>query len=188
MSKAGTSAAGGQQGASGLVSALRAAQSTDVTPLLAPMRSLLTSLQSFHGLLQAVLYASHAHQRAAGARSAGSGVPPLPPYEDLLARFSSILGHLVALGRQLTDARGMNDDDDDTESGLGLSSSDEDDDDKDEHGRKRDRRKEKWLNALVVPAKEIDEAREWLVGMLLRTKEVSPVSAERFRALPRTLC
>lgn len=38
---------------------------------------------------------------------------------------------------------------------------------------KGDKRKEGWEANVVVPGVVVDESRDWLIGMLLRTKQVS---------------
>lgn len=37
----------------------------------------------------------------------------------------------------------------------------------------KDKKKEKWDNVVVVPRVNVEESRDWIVGMLLRTKQVS---------------
>lgn len=46
-----------------------------------------------------------------------------------------------------------------------------------EEGRKKkveegDRKRDKWEGRLVVPRVQVEESQDWIVGMLLRTKQV----------------
>lgn len=39
-------------------------------------------------------------------------------------------------------------------------------------GRGRDLKVEKWSGRVVVPGVNVEESKDWIVGMLLRTKQV----------------
>lgn len=45
--------------------------------------------------------------------------------------------------------------------------------------RGRDEKRERWEGSLVVPAVQVEEQQDWIVGMLLRTKQVRLVSLSR---------
>ncbi|GAA6009628.1 hypothetical protein JCM10207_004131 [Rhodosporidiobolus poonsookiae] len=43
--------------------------------------------------------------------------------------------------------------------------------------RERDPKRERWESVSVVPREEVDEANDWIVGMLLRTKQAPEIDA-----------
>lgn len=82
-----------------------------------------------------------------------SQTPGLPPWPDLLARFNLLLSHVVGLG------------------GLMTSIGDPAMQGRPQGGR--DLKRDKWEQSTVAPRETIEENKDWLVGMLLRTKQVS---------------
>lgn len=98
--------------------------------------------------LQSALWA--ASQSTSEPSSANAGVPSWP---ELLSRYNILLSHVVGLGGVM--------------SGLGEGPS-----------AGRDVRRERWEASTVVPAVEVDEGTDYVVGMLLRTKQVSRLDRE----------
>lgn len=82
--------------------------------------------------------------------------PGILPYPDLLNRYNLLLSHVVSLGSLLSSVG------DGREVKRG------------EEGR--DKKREVWDGAVVVPASELEEAKDWIVGVLLRTKQVRAIS------------
>ncbi|BGP43003.1 hypothetical protein JCM10450v2_007122 [Rhodotorula kratochvilovae] len=109
--------------------------------------------------------------------SANPGVLPFP---ELVARYNTLLTHITAL--------------------QGLLSSEQDKEkererERDEGAqggaagrrrraeRDRDLKREKWDSLSIVPAEKVDEAKDWIVGMLLRTKQTPEVEASQAELL-----
>lgn len=112
---------------------------------LDPLRLKLVQLIDQLASLQSQLYA---HSQSTATPTTLQ--PGIPPFADLLSRFNILLSHTIGL-RDLLSSVG--------EEGAGKG--------------KGDKRKEGWEANVVVPGVVVDESRDWLVGMLLRTKQVS---------------
>lgn len=96
------------------------------------------------------------HHYSLAAPEPSSANPGLPAWPDLLARFNLLLSHVVGLGALMTgvgDPRGA---------GQGG----------------RDVKRERWEESTVAPREPIEESKDWLVGMLLRTKQVGCLGSE----------
>ncbi|GAA6052947.1 hypothetical protein JCM3770_006748 [Rhodotorula araucariae] len=109
-----------------------------------------------------------------------SANPGLLPFPELVARYNTLLTHITAL--------------------QGLLSSEQDKEkererERDEGAqggaagrrrraeRDRDMKREKWDSLSIVPADKVDEAKDWIVGMLLRTKQTPEVEASQAELL-----
>lgn len=75
--------------------------------------------------------------------------PGILPWSDLLARYNLLLSQVVGLGSLL--------------SSVGEER---------KTGEAKDRKRDKWEGSAVAPAVEVEESKDWIVGMLLRTKQV----------------
>ncbi len=93
------------------------------------------------------------HHYNLAAPEPSSQNPGLPPWPDLLARFNLLLSHVVGLGALMTSIG------DPAAQGRGQGG--------------RDVKRDKWEQSTVAPRETIEENKDWLVGMLLRTKQVS---------------
>ncbi|KAK4048115.1 hypothetical protein OIV83_004985 [Microbotryomycetes sp. JL201] len=90
-----------------------------------------------------------------------TATPGILGYNDLLARYNLMLSHFVTLASLLSsDANQAN-------NGARPQFKPQD--------RGRDPKKEKWSGSVVVPAVPVEEQKDWLVGMLLRTKQAPHV-------------
>lgn len=90
------------------------------------------------------------HHYSLIAQEPTSQNPGLPPWPDLLGRYNLLLSHVVGLGALMTsigDPKGP---------GQGG----------------RDLKRERWEQSTVAPREQIQDSKDWLVGMLLRTKQV----------------
>ncbi|KAK4055420.1 hypothetical protein OIO90_003258 [Microbotryomycetes sp. JL221] len=92
--------------------------------------------------------------------------PGLLSYHDLLNRFNLMLSHVVTLGSLLSSRDQLQ---------QQYSANVAPQQQLKPQDRGRDPRKEKWQASVVVPSVAIDEQKDWLVGMLLRTKQAPHV-------------
>lgn len=84
--------------------------------------------------------------------------PGILPYPDLLSRYNLLLSHFTSL------------------SSLLSSVGDPREQERRKEDRGRDEKRERWEGSLVVPAVQVEEQQDWIVGMLLRTKQVRSLS------------
>ncbi|GAA5909669.1 hypothetical protein JCM8208_003842 [Rhodotorula glutinis] len=147
------------------------AQRTTATPDLDPLRLRLVQLIDAVTTLH-----THLSFLAFHSPTPSTANPGLPAFADLVQRYNTLLTHLTAL------------------QGLVSSQQDRDKDrererDEGEQGgalgrrrraeRDRDLKREKWDSLAVVPTDKVDESRDWIVGMLLRTKQTPDVEASQ---------
>jgi hypothetical protein len=111
---------------------------------LDPLR---TKLVSQIDTLNSLLHLLHSYSLSSPTPS--SSAPGLPGWEEIMGRFHLLLVHLIGLGALV--------------SGEGEAQ---------RGGGTRDVRREKWDGLVVVPQVPVEESRDWLVGTLLRTKQV----------------
>jgi hypothetical protein len=78
--------------------------------------------------------------------------PGLPSFNELLSRYNLILGHYLGMNAMLQRSSM------DTGGGGRVGAEDE--------------LRKKWESSTVVPSVAVEENRDWIVGMLLRTKQV----------------
>ncbi|GAA5972957.1 hypothetical protein JCM11641_000338 [Rhodosporidiobolus odoratus] len=99
--------------------------------------------------------------------------PGLLPFQDLVARYNLLLSHLTAVqGLLSSQADKEKEGERDREQGpLGQRRKRKDKD--------RDLKRERWEAVSVVPAVPVDEGKDWLVGMLLRTKQIPEVETSQ---------
>ncbi|GAA5853551.1 hypothetical protein JCM9279_001311 [Rhodotorula babjevae] len=102
--------------------------------------------------------------------------PGLPAFSDLVARYNTLLTHLTALqglvSSQQDRDKDRDRDRDEGEQGGALGRRRRQD-------RDRDLKREKWDALAVVPTDKVDESRDWIVGMLLRTKQTPDVETSQ---------
>ncbi|KAI5476746.1 hypothetical protein MNV49_007336 [Pseudohyphozyma bogoriensis] len=99
------------------------------------------------------------HHYSLSTPEPSTAAPGLPPYADLIARFNLILSHAVGLGGLLSQV--------------------------DQKGN--DARKDKWDGSAVKPREVIEENKDWIVGVLLRTKQSPEIEShlvDLLNALP----
>ncbi|GAA5940532.1 hypothetical protein JCM3775_004820 [Rhodotorula graminis] len=148
-----------------------AATASTTTPDLDPLRLRLVQLIDAVTTLH-----THLSFLAFHSPTPSTANPGLPAFADLVQRYNTLLTHLTAL------------------QGLVSSQQDRDKDrererDEGEQGgalgrrtraqRDRDLKREKWDSLAVVPTDKVDESRDWIVGMLLRTKQTPDVEASQ---------
>ncbi|KAM0790984.1 hypothetical protein ACM66B_004284 [Microbotryomycetes sp. NB124-2] len=104
-----------------------------------------------------------------------TSAPGILGYNDLLARYNLMLSHMVTLASLLSSDASL------SHNSAALS----------QHVRPQDRgrdsKKEKWSASIVVPAVPVEEQKDWLVGMLLRTKQAPHIEQhldELVKSLP----
>lgn len=79
--------------------------------------------------------------------------PGLPSFSELLSRYNLILGHYLGMNFLLSSPSRVL-----APGGMTL----------------ENELRDKWERSTVVPAVAVEEGRDWIVGMLLRTKQVAP--------------
>lgn len=113
---------------------------------LDPLRLRLVQLIDAVSHLQSQLAAYQHHPPTQG----------LPPFLELVNRYNLLLTNLAAIHR--------------------LVSSEQDQQDQLQPprraGESADPKRDKWDSLAVVPAHRVDEAKDWIIGTLLRTKQV----------------
>ncbi|GAA6043929.1 hypothetical protein JCM8097_000904 [Rhodosporidiobolus ruineniae] len=97
--------------------------------------------------------------------------PGTLPFPDLVQRYQLLLTHLAAVQGLLSSRQDI-ERDEKRERDEGIQASR-----KKREERKRDAKRERWDAVSVVPATEVDEGRDWIVGMLLRTKQTPEVES-----------
>ncbi|BGP27270.1 hypothetical protein JCM10295v2_006234 [Rhodotorula toruloides] len=140
-------------------------------PDLDPLRLRLVQLiDAVTGLLSQLSYL------AFSAPTPSSANPGILPFPELVARYNLLLTHLSAL-HGLLSSEGDKERERERERQEGIQGG--------AAGRKRraerdrDIKRERWESVSVVPAEKVDEAKDWLVGMLLRTKQTPEVEASQ---------
>lgn len=107
-------------------------------------------------LVQLIDAVSHLQSQLAAYQHHPS--PPtqaLPPFLELVNRYNLLLTNLAAIHR--------------------LVSSEQDHQQQDQlQAGRADPKRDKWDSLAVVPAHRVDEAKDWIIGTLLRTKQVCP--------------
>lgn len=144
-----------QQSTSSTLSFLTPQPSSDFSLSLAHQQSDIDSLRlKLVQLIEQVdTLSSQIHFASISTPEPSTSNPGIPPYSDLLARYNLLLSHLVGLSALL--------------SSVG-------DKREPKRGETPDLKKHKWESLLVAPRQEVEESKDWLVGMLLRTKQVCP--------------
>ncbi|GAA5984412.1 hypothetical protein JCM10908_003337 [Rhodotorula pacifica] len=146
---------------------------SDLDPLRLRLVQLIDSVTHLHLQLS--------HQAYSSPLPPSTSHPGLPPFPDLVARYLLLLSNLSAI--------------------HGLLSSEQDKERELERERRegvqpglearrrrqeretRDLKREKWDKRVVVPATRVDEAKDWIVGTLLRTKQTPEVESAQQQAL-----
>ncbi|KAL8292752.1 hypothetical protein RQP46_001364 [Phenoliferia psychrophenolica] len=100
---------------------------------------------------------SHLRYLADSTAQPSTRNPGILPYPDLLARYNLLLSHVVSMGTLLSS---VNDGREVKKGEEGI-----------------DRKKDVWDSAVVVPGEQVEEAKDWIVGVLLRTKQTPAVEA-----------
>lgn len=135
---------------------LDSVQSIQIPSTLDSVRSkLLQLIESLTSLLSQLHYLSLSTPLPSALQ------PGLLSYPELISRYNLLLSHCNALGGLLSEVGGGSD-----RGGAAPPRRKED--------RNRDLKRERWSASLVVPAEQVEESKDWLVGMLLRTKQVRP--------------
>lgn len=107
--------------------------------------------------------------------------PGVLAFPELVARYNTLLTHLTALQALLSSEQDK-DKERERERHEGTQGG--------AQGRRRraerdrDLKRDKWDSLAVVPAGKVDEANDWIVGMLLRTKQVRPLPTSLPPSLP----
>ncbi|GAA5962987.1 hypothetical protein JCM21900_004333 [Sporobolomyces salmonicolor] len=141
-----------------------------VLPDLDPVRTKLAQAITAIVFLQDQL-----HYLSLNTPTPSTAQPGILPFPELLNRYTLLLTHLTALGNLLSSqAENEKERDRDREEGAAGTGAP-----RRRRKDERDARREKWDSLSVVPAVEVDEAKDWLVGMLLRTKQTPEVEASQ---------
>ncbi|KAM0746900.1 hypothetical protein T439DRAFT_305791 [Meredithblackwellia eburnea MCA 4105] len=141
-----------------VVSASAYAVPADLDNLRLKLVQLIDAISTLQSLLH---YASISTPQPSTAR------PGLPNYSDLLTRYNILLSHIGGLGAilsSLSDEKRVPEKERDKDAGT-------------------DKKKDEWDSNVVVPAVGIEEAKEWIVGVLLRTKQTPPVEDHQAKLL-----
>lgn len=136
------------------------AAAADLDPLRLRLVQLIDAVALLHSQLEYLAYSpappSTAH-------------PGLLPFPDLVARYSLLLTNLSAVQNLLSSEQ-------DKERQLERERREGAQGGAEARRRRaerdRDLKREKWDSLAVVPAHPVDEAKDWVVGTLLRTKQV----------------
>ncbi|GAA5900059.1 hypothetical protein JCM6882_002602 [Rhodosporidiobolus microsporus] len=139
----------------------------DLDPLRLRLVQLIDALTILHSQLSYLAF----NTPAAGPSSAAPGVLPFP---ELVGRYNLLLTHLTAV-QGLLSSQGEKDRETEKEREEGAAAR------RKRKDRDRDVKRERWEAVSVVPAVEVDEGRDWMVGMLLRTKQTPEVEATQAR-------
>ncbi|GAA5826629.1 hypothetical protein JCM11251_002826 [Rhodosporidiobolus azoricus] len=137
----------------------------DLDPLRLRLVQLIDALTVLHSQLS---YLAYQATPASGPSTAAPGVLPFP---EIVGRYNLLLTHLTAV-QGLLSSQGEKDREmeKEREEGGGATRRKRKD-------RDRDLKRERWESVSVVPAVEVDEGRDWMVGMLLRTKQTPEVES-----------
>lgn len=134
-------------------------------PPLDPLRTKLV-----HLIDQIHFLHSHLQHLALSTPAPSTSAPGILPFPDLLNRYNLLLAAIVGLGGLLSDvALRERTRDERRRAGKAEETTRERD-------AWRDVKRERWEGAVVVPAREVEESKEWIVGLLLRTKQVRLLS------------
>lgn len=134
----------------------------DLDPLRLRLVQLIDAVSHLHAQLEHLAYAQQQQSQY--------GTAALPPFTDLVNRYNLLVTHLAAIHRLVSSEQ------DQQQQQQRLAA------EPDPTARRRllereplgrDSKRDKWDALAVVPATRIDEARDWIVGTLLRTKQVS---------------
>ncbi|GAA5963195.1 hypothetical protein JCM8115_001054 [Rhodotorula mucilaginosa] len=111
-------------------------------------------------LVQLIDAVSHLQSQLAAYQHHPSPTHALPPFLELVNRYNLLLTNLAAIHR--------------------LVSSEQDQQDQLQPpprraGESADPKRDKWDSLAVVPAQRVDEAKDWIVGTLLRTKQTPEI-------------
>lgn len=159
------------RGASPAVAGAQRGSLPDLDPLRLRLVQLIDAVTGLHTQLAYLAFS---------APTPSTVNPGILPFPELIARYNLLLTHLSAL-QGLLSSEGDKEREMERERQEGMQGG--------AAGRRRraerdrDLKRERWESVSVVPAEKVDEAKDWLVGMLLRTKQVRPCPA-----CPVTLC
>ncbi|GJN93205.1 hypothetical protein Rhopal_006252-T1 [Rhodotorula paludigena] len=153
--------------AQGSSSASTATAHPDLDPLRLRLVQLIDAVTVLHSQLSYLAF---------HAPTPSSANPGTLPFADLVARYSLLVTHLAALQGLLSSEQ---DRDKELERERAEGASGGAAGRRRRAERERDHKREKWDALSVVPAEKVDEAKDWIVGMLLRTKQTPEVEASQ---------
>ncbi|BGP34977.1 hypothetical protein JCM10296v2_006801 [Rhodotorula toruloides] len=139
----------------------------DLDPLRLRLVQLIDAVTGLHSQLSYVAFS---------APTPSTANPGILSFPELAARYNLLLTHLSAL-QGLLSSEGDKERERERERQEGMQGG--------AAGRKRraerdrDVKRERWESVSIVPAEKVDEAKDWLVGMLLRTKQTPDVEASQ---------
>ncbi|GAA5853128.1 hypothetical protein JCM8547_000210 [Rhodosporidiobolus lusitaniae] len=142
----------------------------NLDPLRLRLVQLIDALALLHSHLSYLAYSSPLPPSTAQ--------PGLLSFPELVGRYQLLLTHLGAVQGLLSSQQEKEREKErDREEGGGLAQGGGGRRRKRDDGR--DAKREKWESVAVVPAVEVDEAKDWMVGMLLRTKQTPEVESSQ---------
>ncbi|BGP19561.1 hypothetical protein JCM10213_000161 [Rhodosporidiobolus nylandii] len=137
----------------------------DLDPLRLRLVKLIDALSGLHSQLEFLRYSTPTPSSAA---------PGVLPFPELVARYNLLLTHLTAVQGLLSSQQEKEKEQErEREEGAQAGSR------RNRKDKDRDLKRERWDAVSVVPAVEVDEAKDWLVGMLLRTKQTPDVETSQ---------
>ncbi|BGP03078.1 LigA [Rhodotorula toruloides ATCC 204091] len=167
LSSSSSSRANAGRGASPAVVGGQGGGLPDLDPLRLRLVQLIDAVTGLHSQLSYLAFS---------APTPSTANPGILPFPELVARYNLLLTHLSAL-QGLLSSEGDKERERERERQEGMQGG--------AAGRKRraerdrDVKRERWESVSVVPAEKVDEAKDWLVGMLLRTKQTPDVEASQ---------
>jgi hypothetical protein len=91
-----------------------------------------------------------------------STIPPTLPFPDLLNRYSLLIAQFNSLIGLISSQGDLERERDRPQESTGKRRKEE-----------RDVKRDKWAGVSIVPREPVEESKDWIVGLLLRTKQVS---------------
>lgn len=95
-----------------------------------------------------------------------STIPPTLPFPDLLNRYSLLIAQFNSLIGLISSQGDLERERDRPQESTGKRRKEE-----------RDVKRDKWAGVSIVPREPVEESKDWIVGLLLRTKQVSSFSS-----------
>lgn len=124
--------------------------------LLRPrLAQLITSLSTF---------TSHLLHTYHSTPPSNSTIPPTLPFPDLITRYSLLISQFNSFISLISSQSDL-----ERERDRPLLS---DSNNKRRRIEEKDLKRDKWSSTVIVPRNSVDESKDWIVGLLLRTKQV----------------
>jgi len=99
-----------------------------------------------------------------------STIPPTLPFPDLLNRYSLLISQFNSLIGLISSQGDLERERDRPQEGGGAISQGK------RRKEERDTKRDRWAGVSIVPREPVEESKDWIVGLLLRTKQVEHTS------------